>query len=370
MHSNDSLLHSEMNGRSCFSFSGCSVAERLETSGRPGTQAFRRSGALQGPVFRAATWNVSSAFVRWQELSELAANFDLVVLEEANIGRASAYYLACSARRLGFMYTYQSAYLQHGATQSAWISLWTRVPSQRIRLRLVSDPLEDRHIAVLVHRPGSAPLLAVGCYGHASDTRRRHIFLDDLLRSSLAFGLDTLFLGDWNQPAEDFATAPLLARGSLWSLDDCFEGHPFATSSGGRALDYALATLHMVPSSRQQFATTSDHQLVVYGFPWFANTTPEYTMPHRRPFAPEVPAARFVALQARLSRVDWSSLSVEQSWTVLSDYAEDALCDPGAGVRRSAAWQPVRQRTVHRCSPCSQSVRLRQLLRLRRRLSH
>ena len=334
-----------------------------------GHRASRSQGALQGPVLRAATWNVSSAFARWQELADLAANLDVLVLQEVGVSSASAASMLRSARCLGCTHIYFSAFLRHGSKHGSWLSIWTRAASRRLALRLVTDPLDDRHLAILLYRPGRGPLLLVGCYAHASDSRRRHLFLDELIGSSLALGLDTLFLGDWNQPAEDFGVARYLACGALRVLDDDFDGHPFATSAGGHALDYGLASPRVVPCLREQFATTSDHQLVQYSFPWFEDSTPLYTVPARRPFLDELPAERVAVLLARLQSTDLTSFTLDGAWTLLSDWAEDTLCDEGRGVRRSCSWHPLRRRAVHHSAPCGQSVRLRQLLRLRRKLA-
>ena len=226
LHEDDASGNSLRHGRLAPVVEGRLLDSGVCTPASLGQRAFRSQEALQCPALRAATWNVSSAFARWQELVDFAADLDVLVLQEVGVSPASAASMQCAARGLGFVHTYFSAPLQHGSQYGSWLSIWTRCASRRISLSLASDPLGDRHLAVLLHCPGRGPLLLVGCYAPASSTRCRHLFLDDLIGSSLAVGLDTLFLGDWNQPAEDFGIARYLLCGALRVLDDDFCGSP------------------------------------------------------------------------------------------------------------------------------------------------
>ncbi|CAE7672255.1 unnamed protein product [Symbiodinium pilosum] len=192
--------------------------------------------------------------------------------------------------------------------------------------------------------------------------------------------LEWVLFGDFNlDPLLDKEMSQALSQGLAWHWDEPFSCCP-ATRGSGRRLDYALGTGRLFPAGAFQAWTFSDHAIV------------GYEVDLSEPCGARGPARR--ALCAEPVAVDkwrsrWgdgaeflgllSSGQVDEAWTLLSDAAEDVLCEEGVhsssgehGSRRSrsAPWKPFVGRQGSKAARGVESLVVVQLRRLHRRLLH
>ena len=141
-----------------------------------------------------------------------------------------------------------------------------------------------------------------------------------------------------------------------------------------RRIDFGLCNGHFWATDILHFPGVGDHTGVCYvleGFDLFAGLC----RPRRRPMAKLTAAEvlegfrdeEFEAAFAKAEQED----DVDHMWQILSTFAEDSLCDSQDGQPRHEHWHPCRRdRDVHKASAVSESLSLRRLRRLDRRIRH
>lgn len=212
-------------------------------------------------------------------------------------------------------------------------------------------------------------------YGHASDSDDRSRLFSETLEFLNSSGLPWILLGDYNATEEDQEISPFLASGKAFSLDEDFaaEGLPIATRKDGkRRLDFGLSSRDYYATQRWQQAGLSDHDLVGYEIP-IATPVDLCYLPSRRRFS-STDAQTLAFFQEHWSSLRFSETfqqqSLDQGWTMLSNFAEDALAgdNSSTGTRRSAGWTPKPKAAYHKAAKSQEPLLLRQLRRVHRRL--
>lgn len=185
-------------------------------------------------------------------------------------------------------------------------------------------------------------------------------------------GHDFLILGDYNETPGKGALGWCEANGFVRNLDDDHGTTTITTQKDqrgpGRHIDFATASTYVWAIERHQHEVGfSDHDAIEYRFDW--NTDSEVrVMPARK----HIPRTGEDITEEEFNKV-WNKKTFDHTdaetyWRHLSDTAE-ALLAEGEGVSRASEWEPRRRMTTHKGAEPEQSVRLRRLLRLQRRLT-
>eukprot|EP00435_Cladocopium_sp_Y103_P050304 s881_g15.t1 len=316
--------------------------------------------------------NVPACVARTQQVKQLLDDFefDVLALQETGVQFCSRSTFRTTWRRFGFHVVF-GGHSDLCATQAVLLSRHAIKP-------IVPSGVDDLHRVAcgIVEFPtsGFSKLLVGSLYAHANDAGARRSLIQQVVKILANSGLPWLLLGDYNAELCGDTIAPLLAAGVCHGLDDCFVGLPGTTRPAGRRrIDFGLASRCLWPSNRFQYPGLADHDVVGYGFEG-CRPPNSFWLPSRSPLdcrsADEV--SQFFT--SHWSCETFNSLlargSVDEVWTFLSDFAEQALSveQRPCGVQRSADWRPTRATCGHKAASSLEPFVLRQVRRLHRQI--
>ncbi|CAE7631163.1 LINE-1 retrotransposable element ORF2 protein [Symbiodinium microadriaticum] len=316
---------------------------------------------------KVATHNVGRAsIVKMPAVLDVIRDLDVVALQEIDLHPCAAPHFIRFWKGKGFR-TCLGAVSASGVHRVALLS--------KLALRQVGLDIEHNDRQVTAVLGTYRPILFSSCYGHAGDAPTAKAFAHDLAHALSRTGHPWVALGDYNLEESDLFH--VFATGCASSMDEPFKhGAPLPPTrhDARRRIDFGIAAwVH--PTSVFHREGVSDHLLVGYIVDGGC-ALQGHCGPKRAPVCTE--ADRSTAEVGRLWHAQWciadfqaylAKHCVDKAWTLLSNTAEAALCSPSPGAtRRSADWTPRVAATGHRAMLSPETVALRRLRRLERRL--
>lgn len=322
------------------------------------------------------TLNVRALAGRMPEVVSLASehSIDILCLQETRLSEDSLLAAQHAAKQAGWSFLSGTCAIDLQGAPTAGVAVLSRWHVERKIFPAIDAGLlaqRGRWQVLRVHRPGQRPFLLTNLYLHASSKRDASNLGHQLFELVAATGEDCLFVGDWNNTPEEEPAVAALRSGQLHLADDVagpFQLHQ-PTRANGRHIDYALHTVNVVPSARNQVTGVADHDLVYYSFPVRPAEACLRVAPPRKLNATE-----------KVDQQTWESTfpfnvfqqevqqgNVQAAWVLLSDHAEICL-QAQQGRKRSTVPEPVQAATAPVKPESIQSVLERRLRRTHRRL--
>ena len=314
---------------------------------------------------RCATMNVGrAAAMKLHDISYAIEGLDVVALQEIDLNVVGAPSFVAFWARKGYRTVFGGAL--NGFYKVAILS--------SLALQCVQLELQEAQRVAAVTVGTFEPMLFATVYGFANDAPRTRPLVRELVSQLHGTGHPWVLLGDYNLEAEDLEE--IFATGLAHCLDEPFEceGLPSTRSPGQRRIDFGIAyARHATRLSHRH--GMADHLLVAYDIP-----SGPTVLTHAGPKRAVVQSEALLPEQEVQRR--WNGLwsdeafrqaledpDVNHSWSYISDVAEAVLAEPSAAtLARSAAWKPVPCTGGHRGSSFPETVVLRRLRRLLRRL--
>ena len=220
-----------------------------------------------------------------------------------------------------------------------------------------------------VQGPGdkSETILVVAVYLQACNEAVAQQQASEIIAAATSTGLRYVLIGDFNLEQHQASLGHSIQSGGTHACDSCERtgALPYTGPGRKRRIDFALfhwrLPAALVHHSECYF---SDHLVVKYLFQ--ANAPMALTGPSRKKVADRTAQhieELFQACQTEEIKQAIDQVQLDEAWTLLSDIAEQCLCEPGDSfVPRSADWTPtspsghVKSRKAL-CSPCVASLR-------------
>lgn len=188
-------------------------------------------------------------------------------------------------------------------------------------------------------------------------------------------------MGDFNVQQKDSELASMLLQGNIYALDDSFGplcDLPPTRNKSSRRIDFGLSSKNLFPSNLNHDHGVADHLLVIYTFDSIFQF-PHWAGPKRRQFLSDLSDSDIRS--NFLSKWDFGRFSsslltsgTTEAYRMLSEVAEDALTRPQSCHQsccpRSQPWRPAVKPRAHKACQQTESVLLRRLRRLHRKLHH
>ena len=253
-------------------------------------------------------------------------------------------------------------------------ALMCTTPVQALQLHTSNPSRVAAAVLELAHDDRVQKIIACSVYGFNGDRSATAQLLDELLHEVISFGFPFILLGDWQDEACDPPVAHLLSSGAIHCLDDSFTRTLPKTGPGRcNRIDFGLCSRQIFAQEVEHASGVGDHLAVRYLITdW--STLHGLQRPSRSRVAcsGELMAERFQEESFSQAFIDaFNTQSPDEMWTVLSTFAEAALCLDNTGTPRHLQWQPaVRPRDTHKAAKASEPLPLRRLRRLQRRLRH
>ena len=263
------------------------------------------------------------------------------------------------------------------------VALVSNQPIRQVSLSNIDSP--DRVVSAIIelnNTDGSPQKMLVSCfYGPVADEPAAVKLTEQIACASSGFGFPWIILGDFNAQQSESPLADLLLRGDIFSMDDGFGPLGFLPATrinSTRRIDFGLCCKKLFPTVLNHYPGIADHWLVSYTFDHLVPIA-TWSSPHRLQFQPKLSlddvGAKFLDLWCPdLFNTALTSFNIDEAYRLLSDAAEHSLAGHSESshnnVPRAQMWQPVMPGTTHKAAQQHESVLLRQLRRLERRLSH
>ena len=319
-------------------------------------------------TLRVGTMNIGrSGISKIPTVHDAILGLDVVSLQEVDVNRFSLAGFVQQWQRLDFHILCGRMTKDENFCR---VALLSRRPLRQLDLGDMDWP--DRYVAGIIELQNGdqfQKVIFICIYGHAGDTVTARAHAQQIVQRVGHFALPWVIVGDFNLQMQDLSM--ILANGWAHSLDEPFEatGPLPPTCTGQRRIDFGLAH-RMHATSVQHSPGVADHSLVTYSFP--LDHTQSFVAPKRATV--DVATASEVAERWHLN--DLSSFhfaleraDVDAAWSALSNSAERALCSSLDGCRpRADAWDPRDTGVPHKAIAWKESLVLRQLRRLQRRV--
>jgi len=261
------------------------------------------------------------------------------------------------------------------------VALVSRQPMRLVALPGVNMP--DRVVAAVAEfkdpQGQFQKFVVASFYGPVADEAIAAQLAGQVAEVAHCFGFPWMVLGDFNVPQHDSAMADLLLRGDVFSMDECFGPIsllPPTRKNSSRRIEYGLSSRKLFPSNLNHVAGVADHLTVIYEFDCLYPPSLRRA-PRRIEFQQDIPLAQLARkFQESWNELQFASLlkqgNVDQAFHQLSQVAERTLAAHATSdtVPRSASWQPGVRPSQPKAAHQAESVLLRRVRRLERRLRH
>ena len=293
-----------------------------------------------------------------------ASDFEVICLQEIQVGRDGAFRFVQDWRRRGYNILLGAA----DPDDRIRVALLSRLPLRKVQLS--EDIDASRYVAAVI---GTVNPVVISCvYGHADNLTEARKHACAVSKGLSCLGFPWVALGDWNAETDELCS--LFAAGHARCLDDGFD--PLcSTCTGSRRIDFGITGpgSRLFASELHHRPGVADHLLVGYTVP--CDHSVRGGCGPRRAVVTEEAASAATRFHERWKPEDFASAVAEAdvnlAWQLLSDAAEFALCADVRGcVPRSEEWSPTQVVHGPRAARMPESVELRRLRRLLRRLHH
>ena len=285
--------------------------------------------------------------------------FQIAALPEANIpvSSASGYLNAWKRRQMQACVSKPEAGVHR-------VSLCSQIPFSPCMLNV--EAAATRYAAGTFEVQGpegqGETLLVVAVYFQAGDEATAQQQASEIIAAAASTGLRYVLIGDYNLEQHQAALGFAIQSGGTHACDSC-ESHGALPKTGPgrkRRIDFALSHWRLPAASvHHHECYFSDHLAVKYHFSPCAPLAP--TGPCRRKVADrsaQQVEELYQACQTQVIEQAIQDANLDEAWNLLSDVAEQCLCEPRENfVPRSAHWIPAQPvRTKHRKPLCSPGV--------------
>ena len=249
------------------------------------------------------------------------------------------------------------------------VALCSHVPFRPCVLNV--DSAASRYAAGTfeIQGPGeqSETVLVVAVYFQARNEAVAQQQASEIIASAASTGLRYVLIGDFNLEQHQASLGHSIQSGGTHACDSCDRTGTLPCTGPGRKrrIDFALSHWRLPAASvHHSECYFSDHLAVKYLF--CENAPMALTGPRRRKLADRSNQhieELFQACQTEEIKQAIEQVQLDEAWTLLSDIAEQCLCEPGVdSVPRSADWTPASPSANFRnrkalCSPCVASLR-------------
>lgn len=333
-------------------------------------------------MMRIITMNVCTLGGKMLRVMEFCAmqRADVIVLQETRHTRHAVPGLQRLARSKGYECFASEPDTQVGGASSGGVVVLSARPAARVNIHGNLDA--RRVVGVAVFREGKRPLRLAGVYLPARAAAERSYMVHDLAEWTANDNEDAMVIGDWNVEQKEYPVSEYLAKGIWRSADEeaglpvenCGREHATGPTRTTR-IDYAVVTPGVRVLRRHMLDGVGDHAAISYEV-WGGKEPIPCRWPRRRSInantTDDEVERRFndhwtdVAIRFEHACEDGD---VDEAWRIWSDTAEDALTDPDArGHRRSKIMRPREEAQARHREVAIESLRTRQLLRVKRRV--
>ena len=210
-------------------------------------------------------------------------------------------------------------------------------------------------------------LLVVAVYLQARDEAAAQQQASEIIAAAASTGLRYVLIGDYNLEQHQAALGFAIQSGGTHACDSCEGSGDLPKTGPGRKrrIDFALSHWRLPAESvHHRECYFSDHLAVKYHF--FPCAPLALTGPCRRKLADRSTKQveeLYQACQTQEIAQAIDSANLDEAWILLSDIAEQCLCEPRENfVPRSADWFPAQpaaciKNRMALCSPCVAGLR-------------
>ena len=298
---------------------------------------------------------------------------DIVVIPEADVPEYSSVGFCNAWRALG-----RYAVLSPPVDGMCKVAIVSNIP-----LRMAMLPVTEargRCAAAIVDMTGPTgvveSVLVVGLYLQVRDEPQAVAQAEDIFQHALHSGFRFIAIGDFNVTQQHPVLLDYLTSGMLVAGDGCCPGEelpatgPVYRGRRRRRIDYALQHPQLHACELRHLDGPSDHTVVAYSYDFAAPLSRRG--PRRRAFREDLDMVGIAkALEAWDPGPYYQALDsgdLDHAWTLLSDVAEDLLCDTDSrATPRAANWLPSEPAVVKTGKCLVRSAGLRALLKLAER---
>ncbi|OLP28704.1 hypothetical protein AK812_SmicGene48905, partial [Symbiodinium microadriaticum] len=215
------------------------------------------------------------------------------------------------------------------------------------RYAVLSPPVDGMcKVAIVSNIPLRMAMLPVT---EASNEPQAIAQAEDVFQHALHSGFRFIAIGDFNVTQQHPVLLDYLTSGMLVTGDGCCPGEelpatgPVYRGRRRRRIDYALQHPQLHACELQHLDGPSDHTVVAYGYDFAAPLSRRG--PRRRSLREDLDMVGIAeALEAWDPSPYYQALEsgdLDHAWTLLSDVAEDLLCEADSrATPRSANWLP------------------------------